>query len=77
MEEDTLYKQIKLDEPWDSPHNRRFHALRPQGFACPSHLGDNPGVTTSYVVVVGPRTLFNGSRKGEDEPIFTTIRRVL
>jgi Protein of unknown function (DUF1559) len=79
MEEDSLYKQIKLDEPWDSPHNRRFHALRPPGFACPSHAGHDADGTTSYVVVVGPRTVFNGSRKGRsraeihDDPASTLV----
>ena len=27
--EDALYKQIHLDEPWDSPHNRQFWGRMP------------------------------------------------
>ena len=61
---ESLFKQIKLDEPWDSPSNRKFHALRPSNFACPSHPDEHASGLTSYVVVVGPRTLFNGSAKG-------------
>jgi hypothetical protein len=79
IEGDGIYKQIKLDEPWDSPHNRKFHALRPSGFAGPSQLGDDAEGYTSYVVVVGPRTLFNGSPKGRsradirDDPASTLM----
>src|SRR3954451_25354341 len=29
IEQEALYDQIKLDEPWDGPNNRRFHAIRP------------------------------------------------
>ena len=35
IEEEGLYKQIKLDEPWDSPNNRRFN-MPPSNFVCPS-----------------------------------------
>jgi hypothetical protein len=69
IEENRLYQQIKLDEPWDGPNNRRFHALRPSIYACPSRRDDAGKGYTSYVVVVGPRTLFPGdghSRKRAD-----------
>jgi hypothetical protein len=33
---ETLYKQIRLDEPWDSEHNKQFHDHRLDTFHCPS-----------------------------------------
>jgi Protein of unknown function (DUF1559) len=79
MEENLLYRQIKLDEPWNGPNNRRFNAMRPPNFACPSHRDAEGKGYTSYVVVVGPRTLFPGggrSRKRadiRDDPASTIV----
>jgi hypothetical protein len=36
LEQGPLYKQFRLDQPWDSPHNRQFANARPQLYACPS-----------------------------------------
>ncbi len=56
---DTLYKQFKLDEPWDSPSNRALIAQMPNIYRCPN---DNYslGGTTHYEAVVGPGTIFDG-----------------
>ena len=35
MEEDNLYRQFNLDEPWDSAHNRALAAKMPQVFRLP------------------------------------------
>ena len=56
IEQDALYRRFKLDEPWDSQHNRKLIAEMPQLYACvqmpapPSH--------TRYVVPFGPNTMF-------------------
>jgi hypothetical protein len=52
-----MTQQFRLDEPWDSPHNKRllekdFHAYR-----CRATL-DGPGLTR-YKVFVGPGTAFD------------------
>ncbi len=79
IEEDALYKQIKLDEAWDGPNNRKLHARRPSNFACPSHHDDAAKESTSYVVVVGPKTLFPGGGKARkrsdirDDPASTLM----
>ncbi|MDR0326837.1 MAG: DUF1559 domain-containing protein [Planctomycetaceae bacterium] len=39
MEQDELYQQIRLDEPWDSEHNRQFHDQMPEIYRCPSNCG--------------------------------------
>jgi hypothetical protein len=33
VEEDALYRQFKLDEPWDSEHNKKLVAKMPRAFA--------------------------------------------
>lgn len=53
IEQDHIYEQIKLDEPWDSPHNSQHHDDVVPLFYCPSA---NDIRTTSYVAVVGPNT---------------------
>ncbi len=66
-----LYDRIRLEEPWDSPHNRQFHQQMPPEFACPA-AGAAPGMS-SYVVVVGPECVFRGATgstlpRGADPP---------
>jgi len=34
--EQELYENIRLDEPWDSEHNRQFHEVSLSAFQCPS-----------------------------------------
>ena len=35
LEHDGLYRQFRLDEPWDGPHNRQFLAKMPKVYALP------------------------------------------
>ncbi|MCL2710958.1 MAG: DUF1559 domain-containing protein [Planctomycetaceae bacterium] len=39
IEQNDLYEQIRLDEPWDSAHNRQFHNRMPTIYQCPSSSG--------------------------------------
>ena len=58
--QESLYKQFKLDEPWNSPTNRALIAQMPSLYRCPSD--DDPlGSTTHYEAVVGPGTIFDGA----------------
>ncbi len=53
---EDLYAKLKLDEPWDSEHNRRFHETPIGIYQCPSaelSLGQ-----TNYSVVVGNTSAF-------------------
>jgi len=56
---DHLYKEYRFDEPWNGPHNRELAALPIQLFHCPADTGTKSD--TSYVVVVGPKTIFPGA----------------
>lgn len=57
--EEELYRQFKLDEPWDSPANRPLLAKMPAVFA-PLGPGANPPGSTYFQIIVGPGTLFEG-----------------
>jgi HEAT repeat protein len=57
LDEADLYKQFKLDEPWDSPHNKPLLAKMPAVFA-PVAGKKEPG-TTYYQVFIGPEAGFN------------------
>jgi hypothetical protein len=35
IEQDPLYRQFKLDEPWDSEHNKRLIPMMPKTYAAP------------------------------------------
>jgi hypothetical protein len=56
--ENDLYRQFKLDEPWDSPANKLLLDKMPAIFA-PFGPGTNPPGTTHFQVLVGPGTLFD------------------
>jgi Protein of unknown function (DUF1559) len=52
VEQDALYKQFKLDEPWDSPNNKKLIEKMPRVYAMPGK--SKPGDTdTYYRVFVG------------------------
>ena len=58
--EQELYDKLRLDEPWDSEHNRRFHDQALPIYQCPS-AELTPGQTT-YSVVVGRNTAFQAAQ---------------
>jgi hypothetical protein len=52
-----LYNKFKLDEPWDSAHNRALVKEMPAVYSCPDRLKPE-GFTTNYEVFVGKSALF-------------------
>lgn len=58
IEQDALFKQFHMNEPWDSEHNRKLIAQMPAVFRSPSQTGE-PG-TTVYLTPNGEGTLFGG-----------------
>lgn len=52
----SLYDKIRLNEPWNSEHNRKLHGEAVAFYQCPS-AELSPGQTT-YSVVVGPEMPF-------------------
>jgi hypothetical protein len=57
LEEDALYKQFHLDEPWDSRHNKPLLEQMPRCYQ-PALGGDDPPGRTRYQVFVGPGAAF-------------------
>jgi len=57
IEQDNLYKQFKLDEPWDSEHNKKLINTMPKTYALP-YDGTKPG-ETHYRVFVGNGAAFD------------------
>ncbi len=59
LEQEKLYKQYRFNEPWDGPNNSKLHSQIVSIYRCPSAPTPADG-TTSYVAVVGPRTMWPG-----------------
>jgi hypothetical protein len=58
--QDGLYKQFKLDEPWDSPHNKKLLEQMPREYALRTDLADE--TTTPFRVFVGNGAAFEPNR---------------
>ncbi len=57
IEQQDLYNQFKLDEPWDSPANKKLIARMPRLFKGLNQKLNEEG-KTSFVVPVGKETIF-------------------
>ncbi len=58
LDQAPLYQEFKLDEAWDSEHNKALIAEMPEVF------GDNPEGKTSVHVIVGEKLAFNEDKPG-------------
>jgi hypothetical protein len=77
LECEYIYNSLKIDEPWNSPHNTKvFSQFKPNYgpsypyYECPSANRKNNDFTTNYVAVIGPGTAWreNGPVKLSDLP---------
>jgi hypothetical protein len=60
IEQDNLYKQFKLDEPWDSDHNKKLIPIMPKIYADPRQPSSDPTKgETYYKVFVGKNAGFD------------------
>ncbi len=59
IEQEALYKQFHLDEPWDSEHNRALIPMMPQVYQNPS-APSQPGMA-HYLAVCGEGLAFDGT----------------
>ena len=69
LEQNSLYEALRLDLPWDHPHNASLLQISPQTLLCPSD--PSPDATqegylrTSYVAVTGADLSYGvGDRRG-------------
>ncbi len=63
IEQDNLYKQFHLDEPWDSEHNKKLLARMPDVYRGLNAKRNREGRTV-FVVPVGPQAAFHAGREG-------------
>ncbi len=64
IEQDKLYKEFHLDEPWDSEHNIKLVKKMPKLFASSANAKLAAEGKTTYLGVVGSATMFTGEPKG-------------
>ena len=62
VEEVKLYKEFKLDEPWDSPHNKKLLAKMPKVYQ-PVRGETKQPYTTYYQVFVGGGAAFEAGKQ--------------
>jgi len=62
LEEEALYKQYHLDEPWDGPNNRKVLEKMPAVFRSPTESVGSKNTNASYFVFVGPGSIFDGNK---------------
>jgi hypothetical protein len=60
LEEQTLYNQFRLDEPWDSPNNKKLIPLMPALYQNPSQPPKRG--MASYLAVCGKGLAFDGDQ---------------
>ncbi len=68
FDQEQLYKQFHLNEPWDSPHNKTLIEKMPADFRSPKSKA--AAGLTNYLVPVGDGALYSSPR---DEPQFKDI----
>jgi hypothetical protein len=62
--QDNLYKQFKLDEPWDSEHNKKLVAQMPAIYLSPTAPPAQELGRTHYQVFVGGGAVFGAGPQG-------------
>src|SRR4051812_8087768 len=62
LEQGELYKQFKLDQPWDSEHNKKLLARMPKVFASPRVKVKEPGHTVCQGFA-GPGSVFEPGKE--------------
>ncbi len=61
IEQQNLYQLFKLDEPWDSEHNKKLIPMMPKTYAHPAAPATAPGMT-HYQVFAGKGAIFGGPK---------------
>ncbi len=64
LDQEALYKEFKLDEPWDSEHNKKLIPRMPKVYDCsaaPEKVSKDG--KTFYQVFTGEDTMFPGKEK--------------
>lgn len=62
LEQESLYKEFRLDEPWDSPENLKLLPRMPSIYRSRCHEVREGNSETHIQVFVGPGAAFEGTR---------------
>jgi len=62
LEQEALYKQFHLDEPWDSEHNKKLLDKMPDVYRATTAPGNPQAKTTSVLALVGPHAALEPGR---------------
>jgi hypothetical protein len=62
IDQGNLHRQFKLNEPWDSPHNKALLRQMPEIYKSPG--SDLDGGFTNYLGVVGEGSMLSPNKKG-------------
>jgi hypothetical protein len=62
IDQENLYKQFHLDEPWDSEHNKKLLAVMPKTYASPQDEKTVQEHLTHFQGFVGKGTIFEGKQ---------------
>jgi hypothetical protein len=63
IEQDNLYRQFKLDEPWNSPNNLKWSQVAIKVFMSPQAAPATPAGMTHYKAFSGPGAAFEPGKK--------------
>jgi hypothetical protein len=63
IEQDNVFKQMKMDEPWDSETNQKMSQLTIKTYISPSAAGGNIAGMTNYRGIAGPGAAFEAGKK--------------
>jgi prepilin-type processing-associated H-X9-DG protein len=64
LDQEALYRQFHLDEPWDSEHNEQLIARMPEVFSSPMSAMPAGAGLTHYLSAVGAPCVMNGTAEG-------------
>ncbi len=75
IEQDALYRQFKLDEPWDSEHNKKFSAFAVNVYIVPSAKNPVAG-KTHYQGFISKKGAMPRSFFSEDSTLKTSFANI-
>ena len=77
VENQALYRQFKLDEPWDSPHNKKLITRMPAVYAAAGSL-NSPGKTNYLGIRTGQAVMAPPAvaMRGKKNPLGTRFRDI-
>jgi len=68
LEEEMLFREFKLDEPWDSPHNQALLSRMPKVYSMPGADPANSQGLTYFQVIKGKDFLFDDNYLSKQKP---------